>query len=33
VLATPLMAAHILPIEWFKSMFYSPVSAMNETDF
>ncbi len=30
-LAAPLMAIKLLPIEWFKAMFYAPIPAMNET--
>lgn len=33
VLSVPLMAVKLLPIEWFKAMFYSPISGMNESDF
>lgn len=31
-LAAPLMAIHLLPIEWFKAMFYAPIPAMNGED-
>ena len=29
-LAAPLMAIKLLPIEWFKAMFYAPIPAMDE---
>ncbi len=29
-LAAPFMAIKLLPIEWFKAMFYAPISAMDE---
>lgn len=32
LLATPLMAVKLLPIEWYKAMFYSPISAMTEAE-
>ena len=31
-LAAPLMAIKLLPIEWFKAMFYSPLPALTEED-
>ncbi len=31
-LAAPLMAIKLLPIEWFKAMFYSPIPALSEKD-
>ena len=30
-LAAPLMAINVLPIEWFKAMFYAPIPAMSES--
>ena len=32
LLSAPLVAIKLLPIEWFKAMFYSPISAMTQSE-